>query len=364
MNRTVGRWAALILAGAAITIGVGPAQAQSSGTSTAKPQAAKSSTPAARPVRRGRIYKRPLVDLEKQAHERRPGQVMPGDPPREKFAPPPAPPAPHTPPVEQKAAHEPPPTPIAIPPNDATRDSSTGQMLKEPPTPVDPNSGPRGGAPASVPTPSPATSPESEHSHTASFESGLSPMPGSETASVGEAAVAPRDSLQTPTTVATGGPAPAAQSTATVYSITNEPADASVRVVSAGASGAEWRALGGAWRPLAAGDAATGRFEVRTGVDGHALIEFDGRVAVFVPPLSRITIARRSADSPEAVFTIARGAIELRAASGGGEGGSQPVQSWVCTPDRTAGFESLPGVRIGYSAFSGTKIGRPMEAFR
>lgn len=346
-------------AGAAIVFSTVPAQAQTGGAGASKPRASGSSGPAARPVRRGRVYKRPLVDIEKQAQERRPGQVLPGDPPREKFAPP------VVEPKDAPGATPAPPTPVETPislPGDTTRDGGTGRLLKDAPTPIDPNSGPRGGAPvpATTPAPAPAPAPAPKPSDAASFESGLSPVPGSETASAGEAPDLPGEPHQSTGAVPSAS-TPVARSTATVSSITNTPADVAVRVVNAANAGVEWRAVGGAWRPLVSGDAATGRFEVRTGVDGEALIRVGDRVAVLVPPLSRVSIARRSADSPEAAFTIDRGAIELRATEGGG---SEPVQSWVCTPDRTAGFESLPGVRIGYSAFSGTRVGPPIAAFR
>jgi hypothetical protein len=143
-----------------------------------------------------------------------------------------------------------------------------------------------------------------------------------------------------------------------VYSIANRPVDADVRVTSAAPRDIEWRPEGGAWRPLVAGDVATGQFEIRSGVDGEAVVSVDGRVAVRVTPLSRVAVARRGADSSDPMITIERGAIELLAAI------AEPVQSWICTPDRTAGFASLPGVRIGYSAFSGTFIQPPVDAIR
>jgi len=343
--RMTARVIAMIVAGGAVLAGAVPVHAQASSASTASTQATRPGGAAAQPVRRGRPYKKPLVDLERQARERRPGQVLPGDPPREQFAPPM---------LEPKAAPvSEPPAPVAAPAGDGTRDATTGQMLKEAPTPIDPNTGSRGGRPAhgSEPAPQkPATEPEA-------LEAGLTPVPGSATASAGEVPVAPPESAQSPavTPNTTGA---AAQSTATVYSIANQPVDAAIRAVSSSAKDVELRPAGGAWRPLVAGDEATGQFEVRTGVDGEAVVSVDGRVAVWVTPLSRVSIARRGADTSEAIITLERGAIELRATI------ADPVQSWIRTPDRTAGFASFPGVRIGYSAFSGTQIGQPVDAIR
>lgn len=336
----------MIVAGGALLLGAMPVHAQTPSTSAAKPQVTRPTTPAAQAVRRGRPYKRPLVDLEKQARERRPGQVLPGDPPREQFAPPM---------IEPKAAPiAEPPAPVAAPAGDATRDATTGQILKEAPTPVDPNNGPRGGSPANGSDPAPKPPPAEPDS----LEAGVTPVPGSATASAGELAVAPREAAQSSAAIAPSALGAAARSTATVYSIANRPVDADVRVTSAAPRDIEWRPEGGAWRPLAAGEVATGQFEIRSGVDGEAVVSVDGRVAVRVTPLSRVAVARRGADSNDPMITIERGAIELLAAI------VEPVQSWICTPDRTAGFASLPGVRIGYSAFSGTFIQPPVEAIR
>jgi hypothetical protein len=323
---------------------------------------------AAQPVRRGKVYKKPLVDLEKQADSRRPGQVLPGDPPPEKFA---------APIPEPKSAPEvTPPAAAPMVPVAEPRDAKTGQPLKSAPTPVDPASGPRPlpkGAEGGAGVPH-APAPAADSHAAAPLDAGVTPVPGSATASADDgvhgsmaeppapAAMAEPSPVLKPAVIAVDAGVPAAASasagtglpvTPAAVSVSNEPVDASVRVVSASAADVEWRPLGGAWKAVAPGESQVGRFEVRTGLDGTAVVEIDGRVEVLVAHLSRVRFERRSADFDWPAVMLERGSVELRANS------ADPVEVWVRTPDRTAGFSSLPGLRIGYSAFSGTSIQTP-----
>jgi hypothetical protein len=121
-------------------------------------------------------------------------------------------------------------------------------------------------------------------------------------------------------------------------------------VESASIRDVQWRIGDGAWNTPASGARASGRVEVRTGPEGEALVNIDGEVAVRVAPLSRIIIERRAGLKLMPSLLLERGTVDLRAQR------PEPVETWVRTPDRRAGFATWPGVRISYNAFSGTSV--------
>jgi hypothetical protein len=125
------------------------------------------------------------------------------------------------------------------------------------------------------------------------------------------------------------------------------------------AEGAQWRIDGGAWQPLAAGIRAEGRVEVRTGLDAQATLAVGNMVNLHIGRLSRVVIERAAPSggvgftSEHALLpsvTVERGCVDLRAVLG-----ESPVETVVHSPDR-AGFTLLPGTRVTYSAFRGTRV--------
>lgn len=285
------------------------------------------------PVRRGRTQKQPLVNLEQQAQSRRSGQVMPGDPPPERYAPPMQEPA-STGTAAESLAVPTPAKPAGDTKSEPGRDPASGRPVKPAPAPVDADSGPRP-LPRSAATPKPAP----RQTAAESLESGVTPVPGSATASaseVGAAPAAPR--------AASSNDDPAAPASAPAEQLT-------VRVLSASGTDVQWRPVGGAWGPLTAGITSSDRFEIRTGLDGEAVLDMGGRIGIRVGYVSRAALEMRSGPRG-AVPTVVleRGSIELRAES------SDPTECWVKTPDRSAGFAVLAGARVAYSAFSGTSV--------
>jgi len=282
-------------------------------------QAPASTKPSAtQPVRRGKAYRQPLVNLEKQAQSRRSGQVLPGDPPPEKFA---APMEESKSPAALPSASRPPAPAPVMPdnPRDAT-DPKSGKPVKAAPMPVDPASGPRGGgagAPAGASRRD--LSPEP-------LDAGVTPEPGSATASADADAGSPK------------------------FGSAALPGAAAIRVLSLTGDSLQWRDRGGEWKSMAAGETASSPIELRTGLEAEATLEIDDRVEIRVGRLTRITIERRSTQPPMPAITIERGSVDLRARS------KDLVECWIRTPDRSAGFATFPGVRIAYSAFSGTSV--------
>lgn len=336
---------------------------QSGGGSSASPNASPTNAvrqPAkGQPVRRGRVMKPAIVNLEAQAGSRREGQVLPGDPPPEKFAPPaptvamPAIPAAvppaaaaREPELKLESSAPPPPPPVAEP----TPAVPPSKPLKAAPTPVDPESGPRplprmpemtrGGPAAHEPDESEATS----EPVAAAMDDGVTMEPESATAS----ADSPGAPAMSRTTAAPAPRTPIAAAEPEAPRL--EWQGAEVSVVSASERDVQWRVGDAGWNTPGSGSRESGRIEVRTGPEGDAVVNVDGQIAVRIAPLSRVVIERRVGLKLMPSVMLERGSVDLRAQT------SEPVESWVRTPDRRAGFPTWPGVRVSYSAFSGTSV--------
>lgn len=257
-----------------------------------------------KPVRRGRIVRQPIVDLEKQAARRRPGQVLPGDPAPEKFAAPLAAP---------KAAA--PAAPAASP---------EASKLKPAPTPVSPDVGPRPASPPPSeskpvappePEPAPANAPTPEPS--------LSVLPGPREVRT----LAPQESETSVTLV--------------LSAVDGEP------------SGIEWRSVSDptsqGWTSAAVGDQVSGRWEVRTGLNTEASLIINNAGSVQIGRLARVVIGNTDSRGYPAL-TVLRGSIEVRSEASGDVVVRSPDQP----RDRVVGT----GVRVTYDGFRGTQFVR------
>jgi hypothetical protein len=283
---------------------------------TAAPAQSPAPTPtsnppaAVKPVRRGRIVKQPVINLARQAAERRPGQVMPGDPPLEKFAPPIPAPALPAPPAPTLTTPPPPPTPAEIDLTTPTRDPTTGGSIKPAPAPVEPGTGPRPSPKKdSVPAPTPPPAPDALPL--------LRPPPA-----------------RSPS----AGFAPSSPTTITLFRVDGETTGLLLRP-----------AGGGPELSSPINTPQTGRFEVFTGLDTEADFDLAGRAQVHIGRLSRITFDEHAPGRPSVFVEL--GSIELRRIAP-----TQTGDITVRTPDRPNG-QAFPGsAKITYSAFSGTRV--------
>lgn len=327
--------ARLLAASVGVIIAIAPA------TSAPAGEPASGSTPSkGQPVRRGRVFKQPMVNLEAQALTRRPGQVMPGDPPPEKFVEPAQEPVSPAPASEPSTLELPPPA--GGPSSDPSSGTKPRRPVKPAPAPVEPDSGPR-------PLPRSATNPPPRNDIEASTDTGVL-VDG----------VAPAPVLSSASDPEVSGALPI---TASRTEELTEPIRVTV-VSTAGAGGWEgadvqWRPVGGAWNAAAVAGVLTDPVEIRTGLDGDVVLEIDGRLLVRVHPLSRVTVERRvlggTGGAPARsmpALALQRGTLDLRRAAET----AGPTDCWARTPDRSAGFRAGPGVRIAYNAFVGTSI--------
>lgn len=154
MKRTV-QWQQATAAGLLAALSAGTTLAQS-GT----PAPRDDDQPTARPIQpaRAKGVRRPVIDLERMAKERRPGQVLPGDPPpfADKPAAPGVLPKDLLAPIPRQPARiaEPvnPPAPVAAPANPAP----APERMPVPERPIAPRTEPAQISPAPAPTPAPA----------------------------------------------------------------------------------------------------------------------------------------------------------------------------------------------------------------
>lgn len=316
------------------------------------------------PVRRGRVIRRPVIDLEKQATQRRPGQVLPGDPPPEKFSAPmqePAKPAAAAPLLS--------PSPEMAAPRAGDRDASTGRTMKAAPSPLVPE---QAGAAAPAPVPSADQAPSRAPSPAPEQEAPVAPPPPAPAAATApapasqvddagahegarSAANSSEDTAPAPVKVVArpvGTPPTPASPRPQAFATARAGSPASVRVESLdGTTGLQWRGLGdqpGPWTdaPLNASD--QGRIEVRTGLDAIATLRLNEQVTVRIAPLSRVVV-ESSIDTHRPMLAISRGSVEVIEVAGV-EG------TLVRTPDLPAGMPVQPGSRVAYSAFTGMRI--------
>lgn len=355
------------------------------------------------------MVRRAVIDLEAMAKERREGQILPGDPspggvagatvdlpdtgapntgalvepapvpvPIRRSLEPTLKPAPRPTPAQPEAATSTakvivPDAPVAAPAGDAGEDplpelaapemSATNQAdtpqpvrvsepveVSEPKVAVEPE--------VSAATPAPVTAPATAHAATIPA---MDPAPTTVPA-------------RTHVVVATDIQ-PSRIDTATDASgktISVEPPAVSVlgpvkaRVIRTSGAGVEWRSGDTDWSSIPPDAQATGRVEVRAGLDGDTLLVVEDHVEIRIGRLARAVIETAGeADGTKSVHvTLSRGLVEVRLVGGasGGQGGGQGGgdggwSRWVArvrTPDR--GVVVMAPSSVEYDAFSGTRL--------
>lgn len=333
-----------------------------------KPEDAQ--TPAPVP-RRARPMRKPIIDLRALARDRRPGQVMPGDPtpltsPIPELAPlPAAPAAPSTVRVEPG----PPDGPIDLPESAPVRKPVVSAPANDPPAPM-PAEPPR-----SAPV-QPEPEPIAPAPVTPSAIEAAPPVPPAvptvQVVPVAPAAPAAAESAPVPAAPADPEPvAPIAPPPAPATRLDGviladlEPAlslgPAALRIERRSGS-TQWRSADTGpstpWTSFSPGDQTTGRIEIRAGIDADAEIIVDDRVALRLSRLGRAVVERsneRSGASSVSI-TLARGTIELRPLT---PPTSPELIARIKTPDQSFGVTGP--VRVEYDAFAGTRrrVGNP-----
>ncbi len=309
------------------------------------------------PPKRVKSVRPAVVDLGQMAKDRRPGQVMPGDPaPMGMPAAKPTADAAVMPATTEKAGASTPGAPMA----ESTR---VKESIKLPDT-----------APASKPV----LKPSIDAAARPEVLSGTLPAPLPE-ASAAAAVATPAPAVATavqaapvdpvaakPLAVSTAKPAiperPEVGGVALVDGVVLKqvPAPlgtggAKVRVESiggvGGSSGLQWRTGGVAWKSPAVGEVMEGVVEVRAGLDSEMVLIVDDLAKLNVTRLGRATIERCSEKGGVTTVGVRvdRGAVEVRplTASAG------EMFARVRTPDQSFGL--IGPLRVEYDAFTGTR---------
>lgn len=133
---------------------------------------------------------------------------------------------------------------------------------------------------------------------------------------------------------------------------------ASVRVesITGDAAGVQWRIGNGPWTTPTVGQTAEGKIEVRAGLDGQVVLVVDGLAELRVTRLGRATIERctESRGATSVGLGVTRGAVEVRPVGAAlQEGARGQMFARVRTPDQVFGL--VGPLRVEYDAFSGTK---------
>ena len=133
---------------------------------------------------------------------------------------------------------------------------------------------------------------------------------------------------------------------------------ASVRVesITGDGAGVQWRTGNGAWTTPTVGQTAEGKIEVRAGLDGQVVLVVDGLAEVRVMRLGRATIERctESRGATSVGLGVTRGAVEVRPVGAAlQDAGKGQMFARVRTPDQVFGL--VGPLRVEYDAFSGTK---------
>lgn len=118
----------------------------------------------------------------------------------------------------------------------------------------------------------------------------------------------------------------------------------------------EWRQGDASWSPAATAATASGRVEIRAGLDGDAVFVINDRVELRVGRLARVAIetATEGDGSKTIHLTLGRGAVEVRPVPGAqGSGWSQWIAR-IRTPDRAVAL--IGPSSIEYDAFAGSRI--------
>lgn len=294
-------------------------------------------TPPAPARRRTKVSRKPLIDLQAEAKDRRPGQVMPGDPAESVDLPlTPLPGEEELPLADQK------PAPLTL---------ADTAPIPATPKPASPS-------PASAPTPTqPSASPQPAASAAAPSSPVVRVLPAATDDTV---AADPQPELKRVEPVlepvAPSTPPPAPIPVAEPVSLSG--ASVEVVAVQGEADAAQWRALGtdpnaARWIALSPGQHAQARVEVRVGLSGSVTLNVDSGVEMRLDRLARAVIERGKASesSTGVLITLQRGAANIRPITTNA-GGGQSV--WIKTPDRVM-LITTPS-RIEYDAFTGTRI--------
>lgn len=349
------------------------------------------------PIRYARSVRPPVIDLEAMAKERRPGQVMPGDPYVSGAVP-----------FGARQDDQ----PLALPNTGKATSPKVAKQRTDVPTLAFPKPTVQQSAPAdtdpgaseAMPQPTqaqhaivhepqpaasaPAPAPEREFLASATpapvVHPSVEPAPA-EPAPAPIATIALQSAAQpsapTPSPVASipivSPPAPASAPPSVpavtagidallVDNISAPMSTESAKVVVAELGGvmseAQWRTADSAWRQPRAGESLDGKIEVRAGINGEVTLVIDNQVQVTVSRLGRIVIERALEQGGSVVPTIAlaRGAIDIRPVAGASANG--PLLVRVRTPDQAFGVRNAGaggigswGVRVEYDAFSGTR---------
>jgi hypothetical protein len=371
-------------------------------TSASKDDQGAKGTPTTTTLPRTKPVRKPVVDLEKMAKERRPGQVMPGDP--APVVPPKAPSGEGTIPEATPAVAppsngtiqlpdtSPPPKPALKPTTEApaspvstampaTTTPAAESMAPSPMSATDLDT-PHAAAPAGMTaeptaataatTPA-ATTPATPMAEVAPAPPPQAPMPAAEPAPAMDASygraeplphveAAPKHESAAPKTeVAESGDTIGGVGIVDKYIVTAMPmpmstGSAKVRIesISGDASDVQWRASGESWRTPAAGDTAESRIEIRAGLDAEMTLVVDDHVEVRIGRLGRALIERAMEPGGGSTMsiTLSRGAAEIRPA-GAGESAPGVMFARVKTPDQVFGLTGP--LRVEYDAFTGTR---------
>lgn len=339
--------------GAAILLGSGagalPALAQTGSGVQPANEAGQPSTP---PVRKSRSVRKPVVDLEGMAKERRAGQVMPGDP------------APYRPatPAKADAAPEAPTIIENVPTTDAHVPAAPIAAMGEAPA-SDLT------LPNTVPWNRPVLRPQADGTmrdmNTRPVEVGAAPMPAEVVKALEDAPLAATDVGATTTKVIAraesrpqvGGVTLVDGSVLSVLpsSLGTAPAKVRVESVSGDPGSVQWKGAGEAWRTPVQGDMLESVVEVRAGLDAQLVLVVDDKVQVRISRLGRAMIERsmEAGGATSVSVTVARGAAEVRSIPSPSAADPTQMFARVRTPDQNFGL--VGPLRVEYDAFTGTR---------
>lgn len=393
----------------------GTSMATGQTATAAKDEKAKEAAPAQQP-RKIKSVRKSVVDLEAMAKERRPGQVMPGDPAPVMRAPAPASTTTDTPTAMQGGMAA---TTLPAPAADALPTKATPIQLPDT-APANrsimkPESDPSGRttsiepAPAAAPTAAAAPAAASaakDEVHAAAVPAAVAtdltttpkiitghsePLPHMD-AGPAEPVVSKIESAKAESVKAEAPKAEAPKAEAvkaeaikvesakaeTPAPETGKAADTGVALVdgaivpsipmamstagarlkiesiSGDASGVQWRVPGESWRTPGTAESVEGKMEIRAGLDSEMVIVVDDRVQLRVSRLGRALIERsQEAGGTTAVsVTLSRGAVEIRPLKDAGLTAGE-MFARVRTPDQMFGVTGA--LRVEYDAFTGTR---------
>jgi hypothetical protein len=315
------------------------------------------------------LTRRPLIDLKAMAKERRPGQVLPGDPA----------PVPGTnldragstmvSSMNVSGAAEALTDLRSMPPpvrrvwGTLAGEPGTVTVSEEPLPSVPLASGAIPSEPA-VPT---LVSTVTSRSEPGTFSASMSPSTEGVTSTAAIATIDPaQPSVAQPASIPSvplvSTPAPAQTVTtppepAAVVNMVGDagtPQSAKVRIerIDGNPTAAEWRAGDQPWGAVTVGAVAEGRVDVRGGLDAELVLSADDRTRIVVNRLARVSIQSsvEIGAAPSTFLVLSRGLVRVQS-------GVNPGEAWtvrVRTPDRS--FALTSPAEVEYDAFGGTRI--------